>query len=214
MKSKNLFAERVILELQNDYPNIDIKLDERMIYLCLDGAVNEMAKKNYFENWRLSGGAVDEQFITLFEDIAVTDYANDLPSTMTLPANWVALPRNGGIASIYPKKWQTRYQPTVTILTFEEYRRLLSNPASNMQGRLTAYVKGGRTLEFTECGVAKKYGAMNVRLVIRDSSAIADDAPYGIPADQENAVVALCIEYYRNRRFQPTDSVRDNKDQA
>ncbi len=213
MKTKQFFSDRVKLLIMNDYPNIDDKIDEREIFLCLDATVNEMAKKNYFENWRLTGASLDEQFITTFEDVTVTDPANSLPSYLTFPANYVALPKNGGIVEVYPIAFKTEYQPLVVVISHEEYRRFLSNPAGNMQGRLTAYPEGN-ILKFTTCEVKKKFGNMNVRLAIRDSSQIADDAPYGIPADAENAVVMACVALYVSRRMQPTDSVRDNKDQA
>ena len=39
MKTKKFFAEQIINELQNDYPNIDLKLDERDGNIILSDAV-------------------------------------------------------------------------------------------------------------------------------------------------------------------------------
>lgn len=213
MKTKRFFAELVILSIQNDHQNIDIKVDEREVFLIMDAVVNELAAKNYFENWRLSGYGVDEQFITTWEDVAVVDQENGNPSYLILPANYAALPRNGGIDGIYPMKWVTADQPNVVVISQGDYRRYKSNSACDLQGRLAGYPQGNR-FYFTTCEVKKKYGDMGVRLVIRDSSQIADDAPYGIPSDKENLLIATCVEWYRIKRQVPTDSVRDNKDAA
>lgn len=214
MKDKLWYAAQVILSLQNDYTNIDTKIDEREVLLRIDAVVNDLAKKDYFENWRLSGGAVDEQYITTWDSIEVQDQLNGLPSYLDLPSNYVALPMNGGIETIAPVKWTAGYESGVIITTFSDYRRYQNNPAGNMQGRLTGYPIGSK-FYFTTCDVGKKVSKeMIVRLVIRDSSMIADDQPYPIPADKENLVIATVVAWYRERRAQPTDEVRDNRDQA
>lgn len=213
MKNKMWFSEQVFLALQNDYPNIDTKLDQREVLLRLDATVNELAAKNYFENWKFGGYGVDDQFVTTFE-VDVIDRENGKPSYFTLPANYAALPRNGGIVEIYPVRWKTFNQPAVVVMSPEDYRRYLSNAAANMQGRLAGYPKSG-IFEFTTCEVKKKYGEnFECRLVIRDSSQIANDAPYGVPADKENLLISTVVAWYRARREVPTDSVRDNKDVA
>ena len=212
-KSKLWFAEQVINELQNDLPNIDLKLDERDVLVRLDAVVNELAAKNYFDNWKLSGANVDDQFTTTFE-VTVQDRTDDRPSFFVFPANYIGLPRNEGIVEIYPMKWNDIDQPAVVVISAEDYRKLKSNAAGNMQGRLTGYPKWPN-FEFTTCDVTKKYGAtFECRLAIRDSSQIADDAPYGIPADKESFLIATVVQWYRARRAEPTDSVRDNKDVA
>lgn len=213
MRTKLWFAEQVQLALQNDYTNIDTKLDEREVLVRLDATVNELAAKNYFDNWKFGGYGVDDQFNTTF-DVTVIDRENGNPSYFVLPANYAALPRNGGIVEIYPVRWNTVNQASVVIMSPEDFRRYLSNPASNLQGRLGGYPISGN-FEFTTCEVKKKYGeAFKCRLVIRDSSQIANDAPYGVPADKENYLISTVVAWYRARREVPTDSVRDNKDVA
>lgn len=212
-KTKRWFAEQILTEIQNDHENIDRKLEERDVYPRMDAIVNELAAKNYFENWKLGGYGVDDQFITTFEPITVVDQLNGNPSYFVFPANYASLPRNGGISEIYPLRWITMNQAPVVVMSHEDYRRYISNPASNMQGRLAGYPQGAR-FYFTQCDVKKKYGDMGVRLIIRDSSQIAEDAPYGIPADKENFLISTCVAWYRTKREVPTDSVRDNKDVA
>ena len=213
MKTKYWYAEQIANELTSDYPNIDWRIDEREVVLRIDAVVNELAKKDFFDNWRLSGAGTDEQYITTWDNVPVTDQQNGLPSYLELPSNYVALPRNGGIVDVVPIKWVTADQPAVVITTFSDYRRYQSGPAANMQGRLVAYPIGAK-LYFTTCEVSKKYGPMIVRLMIRDSSMIPDDQPYPIPADKENFVISSVVQWFREKRAVPADSVRDNKDQA
>ena len=213
MKTKKFFAEQIINELQNDYPNIDLKLDERDVLVRLDAVVNELAQRNFFDNWKYSGPNVDDQFTTTFQ-VTVQDRTDGKPSFFVFPTNYIALPRNEGIVEVYPLKWNHEDQSAVAVISGEDYRKLQSNAAGKMQGRLTGYPKWPN-FEFTTCEVAKKYGAtFECRLAIRDSSQIADDAPYGIPADRENFLISTVVQWYRARRAEPTDSVRDNKDVA
>jgi hypothetical protein len=213
MKTKRWFAEQVMIELTNDHLNIDNKIDEREVMLRLDATVNELAAKNYFENWKLGGYGVDDQFTTTF-DVTVTDQENSLNSYFAWPANYAALPRNGGIVEIWPKKWSKIDQPSVVIVSHQDYRRYRTNRAGFLEGRLGGF-PNWPNFEFMQCEVGKKYGTeFGVTLVIRDSSTIADDAPYGIPADKENFLIATCVEWYRIRKQVPQDSVRDNKDAA
>lgn len=211
MKTKSFYAEQVLIELQDDFRNLDFKIDEREVFLRMDAMVNELAAKNYFENWKLSGASIDEGFITTWEPVAVVDQNNGLPSYFIFPSNYAALPRNAGINEVYPIKFISENQPPVVIMSHTDYRRYLSNPASKMGGRLAGYPHGGR-FYFTTCEVGKNYGNMGVRLVVRDSSTIGDNDLYPIPADKENEVVATLVQWFRDRRLQPTDSVRDNKD--
>ena len=213
MKTRFWFVEQIMLSLSKEHLNIDNKIDEREVLLRLDATVNELAAKNYFDNWKLGGYGVDEQYITTFEPVTVVDAENGLPSYFIFPANYAGLPRNGGIDEIYPLRWTEKDQPSVVVISHQDYRRYRSNQAGNMQNRLTGYPQGNR-FYFTTCEVKKKYGDMGVRLVIRDSSQIADDQPYGIPADKENHVIATCVEWYRIKEQVPSDTVRDNKDQA
>lgn len=213
MKTRLFFAEQIKNELQNDHPNIDDKLDPREVLVRIDAVVNELAKRDFFDNWKLGGPGVDDQFTTTFT-VTVQDRTDGKPSFFAFPANYIALPRNEGIAEVYPLKWNHEDQPAVVIMSAEDFRKLKSNAAANMQGRLAGYPKWPN-FEFTTCDVTKKYGSsFECRLVIRDSSQIADDAPYGIPADKENFVISTVVAWYRARRAEPTDSVRDNKDVA
>lgn len=218
MKTKLWYAEQVILQLQNDWPNIDTKIDERVVLLTIDAVVNELAKKNYFENWKMGrGGFFDEQFITTWDSVEVVDQENSLPSYFTFPSNYVGVGMNEGIIDITPIKWRTANQPSVVVTTFSDYRRYRSNPAGGMQGRLTGYPKGS-IFEFCVpnggCDIKKKYGNMIVRLAIRDSGMIGINDPYPIPADKEGEVIATAVTWYRDRRTQSTDTIRDNKDQG
>jgi D-serine dehydratase len=102
----------------------------------------------------------------------------------------------------------------VVIISHEDIRRYNSNPAGSLQGRLAGYPQWPN-FAFTQCGVGKTHGvSFGITLVIRDSSVIAFDAPYGIPADKENFVIATCVEWYRIKKQVPQESVRDNKDAA
>lgn len=211
MKTKRQFAEQILNELQDDYRNIDFKIDEREVFLRMDAVVNEMASKNYFENWKMAGATIDEGFITTWEPVTVVDQENGNPSYFIFPSNYPALPKNGGIAEIYPLRWVTENQSPVVILSHEDYRRYINNPARSFSGRLAGYPKGSR-FYFTKCKVKSEYGDMGVRLAVRDSSVIGNNEVYPIPSDRENELVATLVEWFRNRRLQPTDSVRDNKD--
>lgn len=219
--SKIYYAERVIRSLQNDYPNIDWKIDEREVFPFLDDAVNALAVQNYLSNWKRFGGTgVDEQFITDFPDITVVDPADEdgeltgAPSYLEFPANYAALDKNRGIDEVYPQEVTQDNQQSVVIISHDEYRRYQNNMAGNSQGRLTAYPKGGR-LVFTECGVKAKYGSLfTVRLVIRDASKISDTAPYPIPANFEGLVIETVTKQFYDKRAAPTDTVRDKNDKT
>jgi len=55
---------------------------------------------------------------------------------------------------------------------------------------------------------------MGVRLVGISSADIANDAPYPIPADMEQTVIQNVVEWFMDRRAQPTDIVRDGNDKS
>lgn len=212
MKTKIWFAQQILNELENDKRTIDFKIDEREVFLRLDSMVNEMARQNYFDNWKLSGTGIDEQFMTTWLDIGVIDQDNSLPSYLELPARYVALPRNGGIEEIWPTRYVTKNQPSVVIITHRDLRLYASNPAGNLEGRLAGYPLGFSRFYFTTCEVKKKYGNMGVRLIIRDSSVIENDQPYPVPADKEQELIAGCVDWFRARQKGGADEVRDNKD--
>lgn len=216
MKTKWAYAEEVINEMQNDYPGRDLKIDPREVIIRLDAMVNQMARNNYIENWKMGNGAMtDEQFITTWEWITPTDPANGLPSYFTIPANYVNLPRNGGIEQVYFENSfsgsKTRYFDPVIIISQRDVVAYRNNMAANLEGRLSGYPKG-RTFYFTKGNIFSKYGRVGIRLVIRDSSAISDDDPYPIPADLEQPIIGELVKWFRERRLQPTDLIKDSND--
>lgn len=214
--SKRWVAQQVLVELQNDKPNIDFKIDEREVFLRMDAEVNQMARQSFFDNWKFSGANIDEQFLTRWDGesaITVVDQPNGQPSYLELPAAWVDLPRNRGIDEIWPLEYG-EYNQSVVITSHRDKRLYQNNKAGNMQGRLSGYPTGRRFV-FNECNVAKKYGnKFGVSLVIRDSSQIGYDEIYPIPADKLKALIMILVVWFRSRREQPTDRVRDSNDNA
>lgn len=198
----------VINQLENDWPNRDIKIDPRDILLRIDAVVNSMAKENYFENWKF-GGSIDEQFITTWEDLSVTDPGTLIPSYFDLPANYVALPNNAGIDEIYTMKKPM----SIPILSATDMRLYKNNPAGNLEGRPGFYPVGTR-MKCTRDRFGAIFGKIGLRLVIRDSSAIGSNDPYPIPADMEEEVIKRVVMWFKDKRDQPTDRVRDLNDQA
>lgn len=214
MKTKRQYSDRIIFRLQNDHRNIDFKIDERHVFLMMDEVVNSLAADNYFSNWRLTGAGIDEGFITTFEPVTVTDPGDGIFSYLDIPCNWAALPKNRGIDGVYPLKYAKQTPQSTIIMSHMEYRQFMNNPARGMEGRLWGYLKGMR-LTFGTCDVGKKYGTeFGVRLVVRDSSQIGIDEWYPIPSDFEDDLVNQVVEKLIAKRLTPTDSVRDNKDQA
>jgi hypothetical protein len=214
--SKRWFAQQVLIELQNDKPNIDFKIDEREVFNRMDAEVNQMARTSFFDNWKFSSANLDEQFLTRWDDdnaLTVVDVANGQPSYLDLPAAWVDLPRNRGIDEIWPLE-RGEYNQSVVITSHRDLRSYQNNKAGNMQGRLFGYPKGRRFV-FGESNVSKKYGEkFGVSLVIRDSSQIGYDEVYPIPADKQKALIMILVAWFRSRREQPTDRVRDSNDNA
>lgn len=218
MRTKWSYAESVIKELQNDYPGRDLKVDPREVLLRLDAMVNQMAKAGFIENWKMGNATqLDEQFITTWEWIAITDPANKMPSYFTIPANYVNLPRNGGIEQVYFENAfngnKARYFDPVIIKSFRDVAAYRNNMAANLEGRISGYAKG-RTFVFDRGGVGAKYGNAGIRLAIRDSSEIGDSDPYPIPADIEQTVIEELVDWFRERRKQPTDTIKDANDKA
>jgi hypothetical protein len=212
VKTKRYYAERVILGLQNRYPNIDFKIDEREVFPALDDVVNGYAEKNYFDNWKFAGEGIDEQFITTFDNVTVVDQANEQPSYFEFPANYAALPRNRGIEEIWPLKFLGEGKDhSVVIMSRGDWRRYKNMQMANLQGRLGGYPEGNR-FYFTTHGVKKKFGNVGVRLVIRDASQISEDAPYPIPGNYEGLVIQACIDFFYEKRMSATDTVRDKND--
>lgn len=181
----------------------------------MDQIVNELAKKSYFDNWAFTGGVADEQYITTWKDdnaITVVDQGYGKPSYFTFPSNYADLPRNGGIEMIWPMTYATGGNPVV-VMTERDYRRYLTNKAGNMQGRLYGYPEGNKFI-FGVANVATDYSEkMNLRLVIRDSSMIALDAPYPIPSTAEKFLIDECVKYFTLKQNQPLEAIRDGNNQ-
>jgi len=214
IKTKLYYAQRVILGLQDDYPNLDFKIQEREVFPVVDDIVNRMAEADYFDNWKFTGQHVAEHFVTTWPEVVVTDQDNELPSYFDFPSNYVELPKNRGIDEIWPLKFrQNSDDHSVIIMTHQEYRRFKSQQAGGLQGRLGGYPQGTR-FYFTSCGVKKKYGNVGLRLVIRSAADITDTAAYPVPANKEGEVIALAIKYFVMKRTGQTDQVRDAKDVA
>lgn len=212
IKTKLYYAQRVILGLQDDYPNLDFKIQEREVFPVVDDIVNRMAESDYFDNWKFTGTGLDEQFITQWDEVTVVDQNEEQPSYFEFPSNYVALPRNRGIDEIWPLKFRQKGDDhSVIIMTHPEYRRFKSMQAGDLQGRLGGYPQGTR-FYFTSCGVKKKYGNVGLRLVIRSAADITDTAAYPVPANREGEVIALAIKYFVMKRTGQTDPVRDAKD--
>jgi hypothetical protein len=212
IKTKKNYAEQVLRELENAPMNIDFKIDEREVFLRLDAVVNDLARQNFFDNWKIYGPEVDEQFITTWPEVTVVDQTNGRPSYLTIPSNYAALPNNKGIDECWPLKYG-EYNQSVIIMSHRDLRLYQNSMAGNLQLRLGAYPQG-RQLIFTECGVKGKYGNMGLRLVGISSGDIAASDPYPIPADKEQLVITTVVEWFRSRRAQPTDIVRDGNDKS
>jgi hypothetical protein len=216
MKTKRYYADRVILGLQNAYPNIDFKIQPREVFLVVDDIVNAMAKDNYFENWKIYGPTVDEQFITEWSGdnaISVVDI-EDQPSYLVLPAEYVALPGGAGLSEVWPLNYEFG---AVKLRRHEDVRRTRRLMSGNMQGELSACPKMvvglGWILEFDQCEVSINYSEkFGVRQVVHDSTAISETAPYPVPANLSDEVIKRAIMYFMQKRAQPTDTVRDSND--
>lgn len=207
MTTKEILAERVLRELQADFIGRDFKIRPREVYPRLDAVVNALAKQSFFENWKMGFGTLGEQFLTTWENVTVTDQPYSQPSYLDLPVNYVDLPMNQGIYEILPL---TNPDILVIITTQREYRMYRNTAAGDFEQQLAAYPIGSR-LYFNKASVNQQYGNMMVRLVVRDSSIIAANQPYPIPADKEETVVRACVQWFRDRLSQGSDLVADSK---
>jgi hypothetical protein len=144
----------------------------------------------------------------------VVDQEFGQPSYLILPASYIELPRHQGIYEIWPM--ESEYDGrSVAIVSHRDQRMYKSSKAGNMQGRLYAYPEGPRKMVFGTCDVGKKFSEkFGVRLAIRDSSMIDYDEIYPIPADKQKALIMILTVWFRSRREQPTDRVRDSNDNA
>ena len=215
LKTRVYYGEQVLNEIYS-VRGRDEKIDIREVYLQLDNMVNELAKQGYIDNMRMGlMNGIDDQFITQFENLTVTDPANNAPSYIQIPANYVNLPRNEGIQDVYfMNDFSTnkkKYYEPVIIKSFKDVSTYRNNPANFLESRISCHVKGGY-LTFDRGRIFATYGPLGIRLVIRDSSAISDSAPYPIPANIEREVIIKVVDWFRTRRGQPVDLVKDNND--
>lgn len=217
MKSKKWFSDQILAELQNDVQNIDFKIDEREVFIRLDSIVNALARQSYFENWKLSGSGLSELFLTTWDGtsaIVVVDQTDGKPSYFEFPVNYADLPRERGIDEIWPQKYSTENK-SVVIQNHRDVRLYSGNMAGNVQGLISGYPQGNRFVFSNPnngCGIKAKFGNMGLRLAVRDSSMIAIDAPYPVPADKEDRIVEMLVSFFRDRRNQGSDKVRDGND--
>lgn len=214
IRTRKGYAERVLNEV---YPTRgrDEKIDIREVYLVLDQMVNEYAKLGYLENMRMGYNGVDEQFITTFENISVTDPANGTPSYFVSPANYVNLPNNEGIVDVYFMNTfsalKKKYFDPIIITTFANNRGYRKSMANNLEGRLSVYPMGANIV-FDRGNINTTYGTVGARLVIRRAEDITDDAPYPVAGDLENKLISTCVEWFKSRRGTPVDLIKDGND--
>jgi len=216
MKTRLFYAEQILLSLQDANRNRDEKFDVREVYPIMDNIVNALAKQGFFENWKFGFGGIDDLFTTTFEWITPTDPANSSPSYFSLPVtSYVTLPKNQGIQDIYFQNDFTtvkkKYFAPVIITSFKDQSSFRSSMANGLQGRISCYIKNG-VIYFDRGNINKVYGNIGLRLAVRDSSQILDNAPYPIPAEHEKTVIDQCVLFFRSRRDQGADLVRDQND--
>lgn len=206
----------VLSELRAQFIGRDLQIDQREVILKIDELVNERAKAGFLENWKLNlSTAMGEQFITRFEWLTITDPANKMPSYVTIPAHYADLPNNEGIENVYfkndftvPKK---KYFDPIIINSYKDVAMNRNTVGEYLEDRISCHPKGG-VLEFDRGNVGATYGDLGMSLVVRDSGAISDDAPYPISSDIENYVISSAIQFYRQRLVFPQDEIKDGSD--
>lgn len=214
-KTRVLYAEEILNQLYV-VRGRDSTVDIREIYLQMDSWVNQNAKAGYLINMKLGQGqGIDDQFVTTFEWLTVTDPSGGAPSNVQIPANYADLPKNQGIQQVYfknditlPKK---KYFDPVIIRSSAAVSEYRGNMASGLEGRLSVSVRGGY-LYFNTGNINTKYGQIGMRLVVRDSSQISDSAPYPVPADLEWQMKEDVVNYFLKRRGTPVDLIKDGND--
>lgn len=214
LRTRVYYAEQVFNQLQNAYPNRDWKIDLRDIYPALDNWINTKAKDGLLESMATNFGAnVDEQFITTFDNITITDPAGKQPSYFQLPANYVALPNNMGIQDIYfmNNSIKRKYFDPVYITSFKAQSEYRYSMAHDNQGRLEAYPMNGNMI-FNKGDIGATYGPCGCRLVIKSAFDINNTAAYPVGADLAQQMIMDVTDWFVNRRKQPTERIRDNND--
>jgi len=215
-RTKLWYGEQVLNQLTDSNRNRDEKIDLREIYIQLDNAVNSLAKTNHLENWiKYGNGQVDEGWKTVFGPITITDPINYGPSYFQIPANYVGLRRNEGISEVYftndPTAVTQKYYDPIHVISQRDSIVYRNNMAGQLAGRLSVFPLNGN-LVFNQPNVGAVFGTVNVSLVIKDSTQILETAPYPVPAEYEDIIIKQTVAYFRERRQQPTDLVRDMND--
>lgn len=215
MSTRAVYIERVLNEV---YPvrGRDEKIDPREIIAALDDWVNENAKAGFLLNMKMGFGPhISDQFVTTFEWLTITDPANKVPSYVAIPANYADLPNNMGIQEVYFENSFTsptkKYYDPVIIRRSAAQSESRGSMASELEGRLSVSVRNGN-LVFNKGLIAARYGNVGIRLVVRDSSQILDTAPYPVPSDLVNQMIADVADRLRQRRLSPVDLLKDNND--
>lgn len=216
LRTKFSYVETVLTELRAQFIGRDLQLDPRDVLLKMDSIVNESAKAGLLQNWKMNlGGGIDDQFITDFTPLTVTDPVNKGASFVQIPAHYGALQDNLGIDQVYfvnsfttPKR---KYFDPVLIVSFKDISSYRNTIGADLEERISCYPKGGY-LYFDRGEINLKYGPIGIRQFVRDSGAIADDAPYPISATEESMIMNQLIQFYRLRLAQQGDLIKDAED--
>jgi hypothetical protein len=217
MKTKAWYAERIIRDIRAGYTGRDLKIDEREVFLHMDSFINTAAKEGYLEKLQLGiTNSVDDNLLTTYEWLTPTDPPNGSPSYVSIPTNYVGLPRNEGIVNVYfqndfsaPKK---KYFDPVLIIQYRDIAAYRNDMAQNNDGRISVAPKNG-ILYFNRGTIFATYGAIGLQLLVRDSSVIGDNDLYPIPAEREEEFIRMIVAWYRDRiNKNPADLIKDSVD--
>ena len=213
LRTKFSFAEEILIELRDQNLGREMQIDPREVILKLDQMVNEAAKAGYLENWKLTGSdAISDLFTTSWEWLTITDPSNKAPSYFQLPSYYVDLPDNKGIDQVYFENsftsTKTKYFDPVIITSFKDRSSYRNTVGEYLEERISCYPKDG-VMYFDRGNVGTKYGNVGLRLVVRDSGALADSDPYPIPSNRERYIIDQLIMFYRERLKQPQDNIKD-----
>jgi len=214
LRTKLYYGEQVLLELNSQLRNRDEKVSIREAIIRIDAIVNAFAKEGILQNWKMGAtNSIDENFLTRWEWLDITDPTNSAPSYFQIPSHYVQLLDNRGIDQVYfensfasPLK---KYFDPVIIRNAKSSAAYRSNRAGKMEGRLWGYPQNGNFV-FGRGNIAATYGRVGIALVVRDSSAIGDTDPYPIAADQEQLIIQTAVQWFRERQAQQPDLIRDD----
>lgn len=214
LRTKLYYGEQVLLELSSQLRNRDEKIELREAIIRIDAIVNQFARDGILLNWKMGyTNSIGDQFVTTWEFLTVTDPANGEPSYVALPSHYVELPDNRGIDQVYFQNSfsavKKKYFDPIIIRSYKAFATYRNNRAGRMEGRISCAPKNGN-LVFDRGNINATYGPIGLRMVVRDSSEIADDAPYPIAADQEQLIISTCVDWFRARQSQRPDLIRDD----